>query len=56
MSLIHILGFALIAWVLFDLISGKVYLWNQYTRADQPVAYWLTMLLWAAVAATCFLL
>ena len=55
MSITYLIGFLLVAWVLYDLVTGKVYLWNQYSRAEQPTAYWLTMLLWAAIATTCFL-
>ena len=48
------LGLALIIWLLFDLVRGVAYIWQPYTRAEQPAMYWLTMLIWALVAASCF--
>lgn len=49
------LGFGLILWLLFDLIRGEAYIWHPYKRSEQPGMYWATMLLWAIVAASCFL-
>jgi len=49
-----ILGIALLVWVLYDLVTGKVWLHRAYTRAEQPAGYWLTMGLWLAVALSCF--
>ncbi len=48
------LGFGLLLWLLYDLIRGVAYLWHPYAREEQPYMYWLTMLIWALVAASCF--
>ncbi|MBO6509384.1 MAG: hypothetical protein JJ866_18085 [Roseibium sp.] len=50
----HILGFLLLAWVLYDLMTGKVWLHRAFERGNEPVQYWLTVLLWSAVAISCF--
>ncbi len=47
-------GIALAAWVLWDLFSGSVYLHRKVYRAQEPSLYWMAVLLWAAVAASCF--
>lgn len=49
------LGFGLILWLLFDLFRGEAYIWHAYRRDTQPGMYWLTMLVWALVAASCFI-
>ncbi len=49
------LGAALVLWVIYDLFSGSAWLHREYVRAEEPVGYWLTMLLWSAVAASCFI-
>lgn len=48
------LGFALVLWLLYDLIRGVAYIWQPYRRDEQPGMYWFTMLIWALVAASCF--
>ncbi|KZN43578.1 hypothetical protein [Pseudoalteromonas luteoviolacea] len=48
------LGFALVLWLLFDLVRGVAHLWHPYERQSQPGMYWLTMIVWALVAASCF--
>ncbi|WDE07413.1 hypothetical protein SG34_011285 [Thalassomonas viridans] len=48
------LGFALVLWLMIDLVRGQAYLWYPYHRQKQPLMYWLTMLLWGVVAASCF--
>ncbi|TPH18125.1 hypothetical protein [Litorilituus lipolyticus] len=50
------LGFALTLWLLFDLVRGVAYIWHPYHRGSDPAMYWLTMLIWALFAASCFLL
>lgn len=49
------LGCGLILWCLLDLIRGQTYLWLNYVRKIQPGMYWLTMLIWALIAASCFI-
>lgn len=48
------LGFALVVWLLIDLVRGVAYIWHPYQRSEQPGMYWLTMLIWALVATSCF--
>ncbi|RLV59355.1 hypothetical protein D5018_12750 [Parashewanella curva] len=49
------LGFFLILWLLFDLVRGEAYIWQSYKREEEPGMYWFTMLIWAVVAASCFI-
>lgn len=49
------LGGVLILWLVFDLIRGVAYIWAPYSRKHQPGMYWFTMLIWAVVAASCFI-
>jgi len=49
-----LLGIALLLWVGWDLLNGSVWLHREFQRAEEPVAYWLTLLLWLAVALSCF--
>lgn len=49
------LGFALIIWLLYDLFRGVAYIWQPYRRDQQPGMYWFTMLIWASIAASCFI-
>jgi len=49
------LGFALISWLLFDLVRGKAYIWESYRRDTEAGMYWLTMFIWAVFAASCFI-
>ena len=48
------LGIALLLWVAWDLFAGSVWLHREFHRREEPVAYWLTLLLWLAVALSCF--
>ena len=48
------LGFVLILWLLMDLITGKAYIWQSYRRKEEPAMFRFTMLVWALVAASCF--
>ena len=54
MTWMTILGVALLAWVLYDLVTGKVWLHRAYRRSEEPAGYWLTMGLWLLVALSCF--
>lgn len=49
------LGGVLVLWLLYDLARGVAYIWHPYDRRTQPGMYWFTMLVWALVAASCFL-
>ncbi|MBO9490938.1 hypothetical protein J7384_11265 [Endozoicomonas sp. G2_1] len=51
----YYLGAALILWLLFDLVRGVAYIWQPYRRDSEPLMYWFTMLIWAVVAASCFM-
>lgn len=49
-----ILGIALLLWVLWDLFNGSNWLHREFKRSEEPFAYWCTMLIWLAVAVSCF--
>jgi len=49
------LGFALALWLIYDLVTGHVYLHRDIDVESEPLSYWLVMLLWLAVAASCFI-
>ena len=58
MSISYIVGILLTLWVLWDLYSGSVYLLNFETphyRHEEPGIYWFGIILWSALAASCFL-
>lgn len=50
----QILGLLLLAWVAYDLVSGKVWLHRAFERQTEPLQYWLTVLLWFLLAVSCF--
>jgi hypothetical protein len=54
MSLTYILGVILLLWVTYDLFRGGVWLHREFHRAQEPLAYWSTLLLWLLVALSCF--
>ncbi|MCL6414360.1 hypothetical protein MIB92_01735 [Aestuariirhabdus sp. Z084] len=54
MTLAYSLGVILLLWVTYDLFSGSAWLHRKFYRAQEPLAYWSTMLLWLLVAASCF--
>lgn len=49
-----ILGIALLIWVAYDLYGGSVWLHREFFRSEEPIAYWSLILLWLAVAISCF--
>lgn len=49
------LGFALNIWLLYDLVREVAYIWQPYRRNEQPGMYWVTMMVWAVIAASCFM-
>ena len=49
------LGFALMLWLIYDLVMGHVYLHRDIDVESEPLSYWLVMLLWLAVAVSCFI-
>jgi len=49
------IGLTLLLWLLFDLWSGEVYLHRKVTLSEEPGLYWLTILIWSAVAGSCFI-
>ncbi len=54
MNYAYILGCLLLLWVAHDLFVGSVWLHRQYFRASEPWGYWSILLLWLAVAVSCF--
>lgn len=49
-----LLGCALLLWVAYDLFTGSVWLHREYNRSAEPGGYWFGILLWLAVAISCF--
>lgn len=49
-----LVGYALIAWITYDLIKGEVWLHRKVTRSDEPVLYWLGIAVYTIFAITCF--
>jgi hypothetical protein len=54
MPMTYILGVILLLWVTYDLFRGGVWLHRKFFRAQEPLAYWSTLLLWLLVALSCF--
>ncbi len=54
MSFTFMLGIFLLLWVIYDLFTGNVWLHREFNRSQEPFYYWLTLLLWLAIAASCF--
>ena len=48
------LGFALVLWLIFDLLGGSVYLHRAIERKREPGLYWFGIIIWGLVAASCF--
>jgi hypothetical protein len=49
------LGALLLIWLIYDLVRGVAYIWQPYSRQQQPTMYWFTMFVWALVAVSCFI-
>lgn len=49
------IGIALVFWLIYDLISGAVYLHRHIERESEFGLYWFGMLVWGALAASCFI-
>lgn len=54
MTPLHLLGCGLLLWLTRDLVAGDVYIHRQFTRAYEPLGYWLGIILWLVVAVSCF--
>lgn len=54
MSLTFTLGIFLLLWVLYDLFTGQVWLHREFKRKQEPLSYWSILILWLAVALSCF--
>jgi hypothetical protein len=50
----YIIGAALLAWVAWDLATGRVWLHRAFDRAREPGAYWAVMALWLVLALSFF--
>jgi len=46
----HLVGVALLLWVGYDLVMGYTYSYRLVLRSAEPLHYWLTLLVWLAVA------
>lgn len=49
-----ILGILLLIWVIYDLMTGTVWLHRAYRRTEELAGYWAGMGLWFVVAVSCF--
>lgn len=45
-----VISIVLIIWVLYDLVKGEVYGYYKIYRDEEPLKYWVYMLIWTAVA------
>ncbi|MCV0424893.1 MAG: hypothetical protein K5905_05450 [Roseibium sp.] len=54
MQWMTILGILLLIWVIYDLMTGKVWLHRAFRRTEEPKGYWVVMTLWFVVAVSCF--
>jgi hypothetical protein len=50
----NILGFLLLGWVVYDLLTGKVWLHRPFNRSEEPLVYWLAITLWTLVGISSF--
>lgn len=48
-------GLVLALWVLYDLLRGHVYFPGKVSRAENPGTYWIGVIVYAVLAAFCFL-
>lgn len=49
-----IIGIVLFLWVVYDLISGKVWSFTRIIyRSDEPGSYWFVLLIYFALAIMC---
>ncbi|CUH42025.1 hypothetical protein RUM4293_00910 [Ruegeria atlantica] len=44
-------GLGLLIWAIRELVFGSTYLWERFTRAENPGAYWVCVLVWLVVAS-----
>ena len=51
----QIVGIALVVWVLYDLFAGYTYSYRLVMREAEPWHFWITVLLWSAIAAVTLL-
>jgi hypothetical protein len=50
----YFIGIALLAWVAYDLFTGRVWLHRAFDRASEPGGYWGLMVLWLVLALSFF--
>lgn len=46
------IGIALLLWVVYDLVTGKVWSYREIERKNEPAMYWVFILAWFVLAAT----
>lgn len=52
----YFIGVLLSAWVAWDLYHGYTLIWSDFVYRDQtPSAYWTGIVVWAALAISCFI-
>lgn len=50
----HVVGVLLLAWVAWDLYAGYTLLYDIIYRDQDPVLYWTSVAIWAALGLSCF--
>lgn len=45
-----IVGYLLLGWALFEIISGETYLTGTIKRKEQPLAFWLIQAIYILIA------
>ena len=50
----YVVGILLLAWVAWDLYSGRVWLHRAFDRSSEPGSYWALMTVWLALALSFF--
>lgn len=48
------IGIGLAIWVLYDLLTGHVYFPGKVSRTESPGTYWTGMVVYSALAVSCF--
>jgi len=48
-----IAGIALLIWVVHDLVVGSVWSYRKIHRKNEPLMYWVVLIMWFIVAILC---
>lgn len=50
MNIWFILGLALLAWSMYELVVGKTWILREINRKIEPVFYWVLQIIWFTLA------